>query len=240
MGDKMRKKIFIITTIIAVSLIIIGILLSFNKRENELEEKAPTPSVDKDIEALNKVNNLEIFFIKYIPIEDINSISNQMKLNFIASLSSVSQNETIKASYFSKELKNYFGSSFSFKNEDIMDLDTNEEIMSYNEKKGEYSYIKNTDDNNIHFLSSSEIEETSDGLNIYRQYLFVDTSSSEHQIYSSYQDCLNKINSIGAYDLDSTNGILSSSIITEYKNILPVITYSFVKENKRYVLKSII
>ena len=240
----MRKKIIIIIILIAVILITLGIVI-LAKKENTKDNYNATnefevPDVETDINVLDKVNDLEMFFIKYLPITDVNSLSNQMKLNFVSSLLEISQNSTVKASIFSEALKYYFGPNISYTNEDIFDLVTNEKIMSYNEKKGEYSYINSPDDNNyINFLSSSELQETSDGIDIYRQYLFVDVSSSQYQIYSSYDDCLNKINSLGIYDLNSTNGILSSSIVNDYKDSLPTVVYKFTKEKDKYYLNSI-
>ena len=104
----MRKKIIIIIILIAVILIIAGIVI-LAKKENTKDNYNATnefevPDVETDINVLDKVNDLEMFFIKYLPITDVNSLSNQMKLNFVSSLLEISQNSTVKASIFSEAI----------------------------------------------------------------------------------------------------------------------------------------
>lgn len=85
-------------------------------------------------------------------------------------------------------------------------------------------------------LSYGDYKEEKNTFEVYRQYLFVDAS---YNIYSTYQDYINKTNSLGVYDVSTTNGVLTSSIVNNYIDILPVVTYSFKKEQNRYVLVSI-
>ena len=240
----MKLTYLIILIFVSLILIIFGIL-SVDNSKNVTDEDEKTPvseeSEDPDIDAIEKVNNLEQFFIDKLPVTNINEISNQTKLNFGLYILN-SESNLLKVSYFDSVFEDYFGDDFQYFNEDILDLSTNQIIATYDDENKEYTL---TDDYAYDFslpyqlLSKGSFEKTDDTFNLHRQYLFVDISQSPYLLYSSYQNYLNNINSIGNYDVATTNNMISSSIVDNYKEILPTVSYSFKKNKNNYILQSI-
>ena len=166
-------------------------------------------------------------------------LSNQEKLNFALFCLNNEEGLSISEDKIKNVLVSYFGNDLEFKNENILDLNTQEIIAKYYPKKKKYTYTDVTldyPDTSLTLLSYGDYKEEKNTFEVYRQYLFVDAS---YNIYSTYQDYINKTNSLGVYDVSTTNGVLTSSIVNNYIDILPVVTYSFKKEQNRYVLVSI-
>ena len=76
------KKMMIICLLVSVVLVSAGIYIMMqeqpadsNKKDNEVVEEG-------EMDVLEKVNHLEKYFLSRLPISDVNSISNQDKLNF--------------------------------------------------------------------------------------------------------------------------------------------------------------
>ena len=231
------KRIAILCFVIAVILLGIGLYLTISTKT--AENKKSMEKEETEVDVFEKINHLESYFISKIPIDNINKLSNQEKLNFALSC----LNNEGKLSISEDEIKNvlvsYFGNDFKFKNENILNLNTQEIIAKYYPKKKKYTYTDvtlNYPDTSLTLLSYGDYKEEKNTFEVYRQYLFVDAS---YNIYSTYQDYINKTNSLGVYDVSTTNGVLISSIVNNYIDILPVVTYSFKKEQNRYVLVSI-
>ena len=231
------KKIAILCFVVAVILLGIGLCLSiFTKAD---DNKQDVVKEETEIDVLEKVNRLENYFTSKIPIGDISKLSNQEKLNFALFCLNNEEALSISEDKIKNVLVSYFGNDLEFKNENILDLNTQEIIAKYYPKKKKYTYTDVTldyPDTSLTLLSYGDYKEEKNTFEVYRQYLFVDAS---YNIYSTYQDYINKTNSLGVYDVSTTNGVLTSSIVNNYIDILPVVTYSFKKEQNRYVLVSI-
>ena len=231
------KKIAILCFVVAVILLGIGLCLSiFTKAD---DNKQDVVKEETEIDVLEKVNRLENYFTSKIPIGDISKLSNQEKLNFALFCLNNEEGLSISEDKIKNVLVSYFGNDLEFKNENILDLYTQEIIAKYYPKKKKYTYTDVTldyPDTSLTLLSYGDYKEEKNTFEVYRQYLFVDAS---YNIYSTYQDYINKTNSLGVYDVSTTNGVLTSSIVNNYIDILPVVTYSFKKEQNRYVLVSI-
>ena len=241
----MKLRYLIILIFVSLILISLGIFWYFkasdndNGMVNDTEESKNTIETDTDV--LEKVNKLEQFFIDKLPVTSINEISNQTKLNF-ALFILTSEGNPLKVSYFDSVFEDYFGDDFQYFNEDILDLSTNQIIATYDDENKKYTFV---DDYVYNFslpcqlLSKGSYEKIDNTFDIHRQYLFVDISQSPYLLYSNYQDYLNNINSIGNYDVATTDNIIRSSIVDNYKEILPTVSYSFKKNQDNYVLQSI-
>lgn len=231
------KKIAILCFVVAVILLGIGLCLSiFTKAD---DNKQDVVKEETEIDVLEKVNRLENYFTSKIPIGDISKLSNQEKLNFALFCLNNEGGLSISEDKIKNVLVSYFGNDLEFKNENILDLNTQEIIAKYYPKKKKYTYTDVTldyPDTSLTLLSYGDYKEEKNTFEVYRQYLFADAS---YNIYSTYQDYINKTNSLGVYDVSTTNGVLTSSIVNNYIDILPVVTYSFKKEQNRYVLVSI-
>ena len=231
------KKIAILCFVVAVILLGIGLCLSiFTKAD---DNKQDVVKEETEIDVLEKVNRLENYFTSKIPIGDISKLSNQEKLNFALFCLNNEEGLSISEDKIKNVLVSYFGNDLEFKNENILDLNTQEIIAKYYPKKKKYTYTDVTldyPDTSLTLLSYGDYKEEKNTFEVYRQYLFVDAS---YNIYSTYQDYINKTNSLDVYDVSTTNGVLTSSIVNNYIDILPVVTYSFKKEQNRYVLVSI-
>lgn len=231
------KKIAILCFVVAVILLGIGLCLSiFTKAD---DNKQDVVKEETEIDVLEKVNRLENYFTSKIPIGDISKLSNQEKLNFALFCLNNEEGLSVSEDKIKNVLVSYFGNDLEFKNENILDLNTQEIIAKYYPKKKKYTYTDVTldyPDTSLTLLSYGDYKEEKNTFEVYRQYLFVDAS---YNIYSTYQDYINKTNSLGVYDVSTTNGVLTSSIVNNYIDILPVVTYSFKKEQNRYVLVSI-
>lgn len=237
------KKMMIICLLVSVVLVSAGIYFMMqeqpadsNKKDNEVVEEG-------EMDVLEKVNHLEKYFLSRLPIDDVNSISNQDKLNFAFFCLTSEELTSIPDSKIKDVLALYFGDEYQFTNENVLNS-TGEEVVQYDSQNKEYVFKDNSSfsnsDPSLDLLSYTEYQNNDNQFEVYRQYLYVDNSVSPYNLYSTYQDYLNKVNSIGTYDISTTNNMLVSSVIDNYKDSLPVVTYSFHKEDYKYVLTSII
>ena len=238
----MKLKILIVISIILVFSSIFLYFKENNSNDNIVNDiKKSENTIETDTDVLEKVNKLEQFFIDKMPVPNINEVSNQTKLNFGLFILNGKGN-SLKVSDFDSVFEDYFGDDFQYLNEDILDLSTNQIIATYDDENKKYTFA---DDYVYDFslpcqlLSKGSYEKTDDTFTLHRQYLFVDISQSPYLLYSSYQDYLNNINSIGNYDVATTNNIIRSSVVDNYKEILPTVSYSFKKDNDDYILQSI-
>ena len=241
----MKLKYLIIIVFISLILICSGVLINIDNKNETNEEKTPLVSKGNEetaIDVLEKVNVLEQFFVDKFPITNINDISNQTKLNFVLYTLTNYENNTISSSLFDSTLTDFFGSDFEYVNEDIIDLFTNRVIATYDNKSKEYAFVENSEYSlslPYQLLSFSSYQQTETTFEVHRQYLFVDISSSPYLLYSTYQDYVSKVNSIGVYDISTTNNMISASIVENYKEILPTVVYSFKNVKNKYILQSI-
>lgn len=234
------KKISILLLVVAVALIGVGVFITFQKDENSNSNK----QVDvAKLDVLDKANIIEKYFMDKFPITDVDSISNQDKLNFALSTLVNEDATSFTEKRLEKILKAYFGNDVTYENEDIISPSTDKVIAKYDAKKKQYTYNKTTSDNSnstYEVLSYSNYEEGVNTFDVERQYLVIDKEQSPYVLYSTYQDYENKTNPIGTYDISATDNMMPSSIIDDYITLLPVTTYSFVKQDGVFILKSII
>ncbi len=237
------KKSMIICLLVAVILVSAGVYIMMqeqpkasNKKDNEVVEEG-------EMDVLEKVNHLEKYFLSRLPIDDVNSISNQDKLNFAFFCLTNEELTSIPQSKIKDVLALYFGDGYQFTNENVLNSITGEEVVQYDSQNKKYIFKDNSSfsnsDSSLDLLSYTEYQNNENQFDVYRQYLYVDNSVSPYNLYSTYQDYLNKVNPIGTYDISTTNNMLVSSVIDNYKDSLPTVTYSFHKEDYKYVLTSI-
>lgn len=233
----------IICLLVSVVLVSAGIYLMMqeqpadsNKKDNEVVEEG-------EMDVLEKVNHLEKYFLSRLPIDDVNSISNQDKLNFAFFCLTNEELTSIPQSKIKDVLALYFGDGYQFTNENVLNSITGDEVVQYDSQNKKYIFKDNSSfsnsDSSLDLLSYTEYQNNENQFDVYRQYLYVDNSVSPYNLYSTYQDYLNKVNPIGTYDISTTNNMLVSSVIDNYKDSLPTVTYSFHKEDYKYVLTSI-
>lgn len=233
------KKVSILLIVAAAALIFGGIIILFQKDNNGVQKKR----VDEmKLDVLDKANIIEKYFIDKLPVTDVNSLSNQEKLNFALSTLADEDTTSMTEKRLAKILKAYFGNDITYNNENIVNPATDKVIANYDENKKEYTYEKGANaikETKYELLSYGDFQETDTTFEMKRQYLFVDQEASPYVLYASYQDYENKTNSIGTYDITATENMMPSSLINDYLEQLPVVTYAFEKQDNIFVLKSI-
>lgn len=235
------KKLGIILIVLSIILITTGIAFTIKLQSHQLSA-VKNSEVETEEKVLEKVSVLEKYFIDKVPIKSLQDMTNQDKLYFsIISLYTVKE-KNISEGTIKNVLKKYFGKDISYHNEDILEPDTQQILFKYNKTKKQY-IAKTQKDNNINskytLLSTAEIQNNKETIEIQKQYLFVDLSTNPYTLYTTAEKFLNKLDYIGMYDISTTHNILMSSIVKDYEEILPKIIYKFKKEGNAYILVSI-
>lgn len=234
------KNLGIILIILSIILIIMGVIWTIKPQSPQSSIKESS-EVETEETVIEKVSTLEKYFIDKVPIKNLQDITNQDKLYFsIMSLSPL-KDKSISEETIKNVLKKYFGKDISYHNEDILIPNTQKILFKYNKEKKQY-IAKNQENNNTNsytLLSTAEIQNNKETIEIQKQYLFVDLSTSPYTLYTTEEKYLNKSDYIGVYDISTTHNILMSSIVKDYEEILPKIIYKFKKEGNSYILVSI-
>lgn len=237
------KKSMIICLLVAVIFVSAGVYIMMQEQPKDSNKKDNEVVEEGEMDVLEKVNHLEKYFLSRLPIDDVNSISNQDKLNFAFFCLTNEELTSVPQSKIKDVLALYFGDGYQFTNENVLNSITGEEVVQYDSQNKKYIFKDNSSfsnsDSSLDLLSYTEYQNNENQFDVYRQYLYVDNSVSPYNLYSTYQDYLNKVNPIGTYDISTTNNMLVSSVIDNYKDSLPTVTYSFHKEDYKYVLTSI-
>lgn len=233
----------IICLLVAVIFVSAGVYIMMQEQPKDSNKKDNEVVEEGEMDVLEKVNHLEKYFLSRLPIDDVNSISNQDKLNFAFFCLTNEELTSVPQSKIKDVLALYFGDGYQFTNENVLNSITGEEVVQYDSQNKKYIFKDNSSfsnsDSSLDLLSYTEYQNNENQFDVYRQYLYVDNSVSPYNLYSTYQDYLNKVNPIGTYDISTTNNMLVSSVIDNYKDSLPTVTYSFHKEDYKYVLTSI-
>ena len=131
------KKVSILLIVAAAALIFGGIIILFQKDNNGVQKKR----VDEmKLDVLDKANIIEKYFIDKLPVTDVNSLSNQEKLNFALSTLADEDTTSMTEKRLAKILKAYFGNDITYNNENIVNPATDKVIANYDENKKEYTY----------------------------------------------------------------------------------------------------
>lgn len=237
----MKRKILIILIIVFGLISIIGGLFL----NQELKEK-PSKKTEKEDDMyvlIKKTDNIENIFLEKFPINDVNTIDNQDKLSFAFNILKQQEKTTFKKEEVSKVFTEYFGTNFTYQDEDLVDKKTNEVLYKYEKKSKKYIY-KNSLTNNFNsdyqLMSSTSQTKKNGKYLIEKKYLFIDILNTPYTLYATYQDYLNKTNLLGTYTSTNPSNLIDSTIIRKYQDSLKTVTFTFEQENDHYILKSVI
>lgn len=211
-------------------------LIADNEKEKVVEERQLYYSEVETI--MSQIELYNYIFKEAYPIEDINSIDNQLKLKFgIYALKEVENiNNYYKIEDMEEIYNDYFVDGFNAIYEDIncdakddVLYELNDQTKTYTEKSG-HEHDNPTVDIDTYFVKG-EIDNN--------EYI-IDT----HILYSNY--CNGTCNPMGGYYKSYNDVVKGTNPVTyrrsEYKNIkdtLPTTVYTFVKEKNRFKLKNI-
>lgn len=234
------------TILIIFLFIIVVALLSYiyfskeNKEETIIEDKEDIVelSYSEVNYLLKRINYYNDSFSKYYPINDFSKIDNQDKLKF--GINVLTEEENTKNYYKTKDLENvfdeYFISDFKIIYEDIKcDVDN---LTLYNLENNTYTLTNNHEhgkNNNIsmktYYHSSTKLDNIYKlNVNIlYGSYCSSDSCTNNSNYYARYKDSVNEERVI-TNDLENYE---------EIKDELPITTFTFIKEDENYLLKSV-
>lgn len=239
--NKTATTVLIILLFIIIIILFIYIFFSKSKKEEiveEIEEEIVEISYSEVNYLLERINYYNDSFSKYYPISVFSKIDNQDKLKF--GINILTEEENTNNYYKTRDLENvfnkYFIPEFKVIYEDInCDVDN---LVLYNLENNTYTLTNNHEhgkNNNIsiktYYNSSTKLD------NIYKVNVNI--------LYSSYcnsDSCANDNNYYARYK-DSVNGErVVTDNLEEYEKIkdnLPITTFTFIKENENYLLKSV-
>ncbi len=207
-----------------------------NNKEKVVDERELYYSEVETI--MNQIDLYNYIFKEAYPINDINSIDNQLKLKFgIYALQEVENiNNYYKIEDMEEMYNNYFIDGFNAIYEDIDCIakddvlyELNSQTKTYTEKSG-HDHDNPTVDIDTYFVEG----------NIDNNKYIIDT----HILYSNY--CNGTCNPNGGYYKSYDDAVNGTNPVTyrrsEYKDIknnLPITTYTFIKKKGRFKLESI-
>ena len=203
--------------------------------ENETRNELYYSEVEKIMNQIDMYNN--IFKGKY-PIDNVNDIDNQLKLQF--GIYALQETENIHNYYKIEDIKemykNFFVDGFNAVYEDIECPAKDNPLYELNSEKKIYTevtdhahgsttldidtyYVKGSIDENVYTIDTNVI---------FSNYCS-DTCNPNGVYYKSYNDVVNGTNPV----------FYKRSDYKDEKDALPITTYTFIKENSNYKLESI-
>lgn len=229
-----NKKYVFGILLIGIVLILTGLGLFL------FQDKKTTPQKQETVtDALNKVSLVEQYFIDQFPITDFNQIDNQKKLFFALTVINHKLGKSFSERRLEQVLIHYFGSTITWKHEDILDKDTKKVIYKYN--RNERKYVLQATEYNLnspyYFVSLATPTAKNTTLVVNQKYMFIDNRTSLYLFYAKLDDYLNQVNSIGSFDSALNN--FDVTVVTSYTDLLVDYNYKFEKQNGSYILKSV-
>lgn len=203
--------------------------------ENETRNELYYSEVEKIMNQIDMYNN--IFKGKY-PIDNVNDIDNQLKLQF--GIYALQETENIHNYYKIEDIKemykNFFVDGFNAVYEDIECPAKDNPLYELNSEKKIYTevtdhahgsttldidtyYVKGSIDENVYTIDTNVI---------FSNYCS-DTCNPNGGYYKSYNDVVNGTNPV----------FYKRSDYKDEKDDLPITTYTFIKEKSNYKLESI-
>ena len=227
-----------------------------NNNENDSKEKLFIDIKDEDvIKGFEKlIDDKKLYNIDKLDknIDDFNTLSSKIKLNI--GFYSVYENETdphtngIELKKIESYFKNTFKSTIYFDANDIYYDDDNELLYSYNKLTSKYEYNEKHKSHEYANTISNiynkviEVKKRNNTYVITNIKLWGNKIDDSYIIYGSYKDAINNTNEL--FKVKSSENIKEYSKnelennLELYKEKMTKYTYTFEKENDKYLLVS--
>ena len=191
---------------------------------------------------LEQTSSLGDYLLKYYPITNTATLSNQDKLYYAFIAIQADDKKHIAAEDIENIIKNTFGSKIS--HEDVVDSQKNK-LFTYNSKKNRYDKVKDT----YYFTGYQyglitdivELKKIEDTYIVKTRNLFVEKTTEKQKkfdLYLSYQEYSKKENPI--YTVTNRKKFDPIAVINQNKDQIPVITYTYKLVDGMYILESIV
>lgn len=247
MGVKKNKKVNnkvivgILLLIIGVVLIVIGYFVTSNKQSDNITNNDKyqfTAKYYKDVESA--ITKLNMFLIDEFPINDISKISDKAKTKFLLDILNDKDDSKLSIDRVETENDKYFDINGKVYLETIKNQ-TNKIMYEYNSKNKAFISRNN---NYVSYVVNSKVINTkvnSNKLITKRKLYFVEktVTGSEYpkRVYKSISDATKKQNAV--FTIGDAQHLFTDEEYEKVKKEFATYTYTFVKMNKKYKIKSI-
>lgn len=234
--------IVILTILLLLACAYIGydkFYLTNTKDTKEVKKEEPEERemyVSEEVKLTENINDY-FFFAESFSIDDVKDIDNQTLLRFAIAKRDIQ--EDITKQQLDEVITKYFGTKVTLTHEDVICTIDNNVLYKYDEASGKYSPYGTHGhggggyySGEVHLISG-KVEDKTYTLKTRIMYNnYCSDTCSFNNYYKSVEDAKDGKNPI-------INTETENKSYEDVKNLLPVTTYTFIKEDNNYTLKSI-